>query len=72
MSQSFLNYISRLEEFDRVIGEVNVRVLDDRDNGTVPPDFVIEKALMGMRSFSGSGAEANPLIATLPAKLEKP
>jgi len=69
--QSFLNYISRLEEFDRVIGEVNVRVLDDRDNGTVPPDFVIEKALMGMRSFSGSGAEANPLIATLPAKLEK-
>ena len=69
--QSFLNYISRLEEFDRVIGEVNVRVLDDRDKGTVPPDFVIEKALMGMRSFSGSGAEANPLIATLPAKLEK-
>jgi len=46
-------------------------VLDDRDSGTVPPDFVIEKALMGMRSFSGSGAEANPLIATLPAKLEK-
>ena len=49
----------------RVIGEVKSRVLDDRDNGTVPPDFVIEKALAGMRSFSDGAVEANPLVTTL-------
>jgi len=69
--ESFERYISRLNEFARIIAEVKVRVLDDRDNGTVPPDFVIEKALIGMHSFSDSGAEENPLITTLPAKLEK-
>ena len=36
-------YISRLHEFARVIDEVRVRVIDDRDHGTVPPDFIIEK-----------------------------
>lgn len=69
--QSFLNYISRLEAFTRVIGEVKSRVLDDRDNGTVPPDFVIEKALAGMRSFSDGAVEANPLVTTLSEKLKK-
>jgi len=67
---SLENYISRLREFARVIGEVKMRVMDDRDHGTLPPDFIIEKALVAMRAFAAEGAEENPLVTTLPAKLE--
>jgi len=69
--KSLSRYVSRLQEFVRVIGEVKVRVMDARDNGTVPPDFIIEKTLVGMRAFSGASGNDNALIATLPAKLEK-
>ncbi|MDG1311099.1 MAG: DUF885 family protein [Porticoccaceae bacterium] len=70
-SESLARYVSRLKEFARVIAEVKVRVNDDRDHGTVPPDFIIEKALVGMRAFSDASGEQNALISTLPAKLEK-
>jgi uncharacterized protein (DUF885 family) len=69
--KSFRRYLERLNEFSRVIGETKTRVLDDRDNGVVPPDFIIEKALTGMRAFISEGAEANPLVTTLPEKIEK-
>ena len=68
--KSFERYISRLNEFARVIAEVKIRVIDDRDNGTVPPDFVIEKTLLGMRSFIEGGAKQNPLFVTLPKRIE--
>jgi uncharacterized protein (DUF885 family) len=69
--KSVKRYISRIDEFGRVLGEVKARVEDDRDHGVVPPDFIIEKALVGMRSFIEGGAENNPLVTTLPEKLEK-
>ncbi|WDI30961.1 DUF885 domain-containing protein [Hyphococcus flavus] len=69
--KSVKRYISRLNEFGRVLRETKVRVEDDRDNGVVPPDFVIEKSLTGMRSFIEGGAAENPLVTTLPAKLEE-
>jgi len=68
--KSFKRYISRLNEFSRVIAEVKIRVIDDRDNGTVPPDFVIQKTLLGMRSFIEDGAKQNPLFTTLPEKID--
>ena len=64
-------YISRLHEYGRVLGEVKARVEDDRDHGVIPPDFIIEKALVGMRSFIEAGAAENPLVTTLPDKLDK-
>ena len=67
---SLARYLSRLREFARVIAEVKVRVINDRDNGTIPPDFIIKKALVAMRAFVGEAAAENPLITTLPAKLE--
>ena len=39
--KSMERYIARLHEFARVIEEVKVRIMNDRDNGVVPPDFVI-------------------------------
>ena len=69
--KSLERYISRLTEFSRIIDEVRVRVIDDRNNGVVPPDFVINGALKGMRSFVEGGIEKNPLFSSLPRRLEK-
>ena len=67
--KSVKRYISRLNDFGRVLDEVKTRVEEHRDNGVVAPDFIIEKALIGMRAFIADGAEQNPLVTTLPAKL---
>ena len=48
-----------------------MRVAEDRAAGVIPPDFVIDQSLVGMRAFIADGAAKNPLVTTLPAKLEK-
>ena len=53
-----------------MLRETRERVVDDRENGVIPPDFVIEKALAGMRKFIDGGAGENPLVTTLGPKLE--
>jgi uncharacterized protein (DUF885 family) len=60
-----------VKEFGRVLDEVRARVEDDRAHGVVPPDFIIDKALVGMRAFIEGGADANPLVTTLPDKLKE-
>ena len=67
--KSVRRYLSRLAEFGRVLRETHTRVVDDRTNGVIPPDFVIEKALVGMNKFIDGGAEQNPLVTTLEPKL---
>ncbi|MGI9246468.1 MAG: DUF885 domain-containing protein, partial [Steroidobacteraceae bacterium] len=69
--RSVERYLARLGEFGRVLREVKVRVEDDRAAGVVPPDFVIDQSLKGMRAFVAGGASKNPLVTTLPAKLAK-
>jgi uncharacterized protein (DUF885 family) len=69
--KSVKRYISRLNEFGRVLDETRARVEDDRANGVTPPDFIIEKSLGVMRAFIENGAEKNALVTTLPAKLDK-
>jgi len=69
--KSVRRYLSRLDEFGRVIGETIARVEDDRAHGVTPPDFVIEKSIVGMKAFIDGGAEENPLVTTLPEKLDK-
>lgn len=69
--KSVKRYISRIKEFGRVLGEVQVTVEDHRDHGVVAPDFIIEKTLAGLRAFIDGGATENPLVTTLPAKLDE-
>jgi uncharacterized protein (DUF885 family) len=69
--KSAKRYVARVNEFGRVLREVKVRVEDHRDHGVTPPDFIIEKALAGMRSFIEGGAAENPLVTTLPARLDE-
>ena len=68
-ARSIERYLSRLQEFGRVLREVRVRVEEDRDAGVVPPDFVIDQALTGMHAFIAGGAAGNALVTTLPGKL---
>ena len=69
--KSVRRYISRLNEFERVLKESKDRVEDYRDHGVVAPDFIIEGALKSMRSFIKGGVDANPLVTTMPEKLDK-
>ena len=64
-------YVDRVKEFGRVIDEMIVRVQDYADNGVIAPDFVLEKSMIGMRSFIEGGASENPLVTTVPARLDK-
>ena len=69
--KSVRRYLSRLREFGRVLRETHARVIDDRENGVIPPDFVIEKALVGMNKFIDGGADNSPLVTTLGPKLDE-
>jgi len=69
--KSVRRYLSRLREFGRVLRETHARVIDDRANGVIPPDFVIEKALVGMNKFIAGGADNSPLVTTLGPKLDE-
>jgi uncharacterized protein (DUF885 family) len=69
--KSVRRYLSRLREFGRVLRETHARVIDDRANGVIPPDFVIEKALVGMNKFIEGGAENSPLVTTLGPKVDE-
>lgn len=69
--KSARRYISRLKEFVRVLDEVRERVEEDRAAGVIPPDFIIDKSIGVMQAFIAGGAEANPLVTTLPARLDK-
>ena len=62
-------YVARLNEFGRVLRENHERVIDDREHGVVPPDFIIESALVGMRKFIAGGASDNILVTSLPDRL---
>ncbi|MCE3283806.1 MAG: hypothetical protein K0R70_62 [Steroidobacteraceae bacterium] len=68
-ARSAERYLDRLAEFGRVLRETRVRVEQDRAKGIVPPDFVIDQSLTGMRSFIDGGAARNALVTTLPARL---
>ena len=68
-AKSASRYVSRLNEFARVIGEMQVQVAQNREHGNIPPDFIIEKALSGMRAFSDGDADSNPLVSTFQTKL---
>ncbi|HET7204279.1 MAG TPA: DUF885 domain-containing protein [Steroidobacteraceae bacterium] len=69
--RSVERYLARVQEFGRVLREIKVRVEDDRDHGIVPPDFVIDQSLTGMRAFIEGGAAKNALVTTLPDRLAK-
>ena len=64
-------YLSRVREFGRVLSETHTNVQTHAENGVIAPDFIIEKTILGMESFIKGSVEENPLVKTLPARLDK-
>ena len=69
--KSAKRYLSRVREFGRVLSETHTNVQTHAENGVIAPDFIIEKTILGMESFIKGGVEENPLVKTLPARLDK-
>jgi len=68
--QSAERYVKRLVEFGRVLKEVKVRIEKDRADGITPPDFIIDKALVGMHAFVDGGAADNLLVTSFGPKVD--
>ena len=63
-------YLSRINEFGRVLHEIKIRVESDSEAGVIPPTFIIERSIEVMQNFIAEGVEENPLVNTLGEKLE--
>ena len=58
-------YLSRMEAFARIMDEELEVVRHDVALGIVPPDFVIDKALVQMRTSLGTPVESAPLVESI-------
>ncbi len=65
------NYLSRLNEFGRVLDETHTLVDAHTENGVIAPDFIVNKTIGVLEAFIEDGPEENPLVTTLPEKLDK-
>lgn len=65
------NYLARLREFGRVLNETHEMVDTHTEKGVIPPDFIVNKTIGVLEAFIEDGAAENPLVTTLPERLEK-
>jgi len=65
------NYLSRLREFGRVLNETHVLVDTHTEKGVIPPDFIVKKTIGVLEAFIEDGPAENPLVNTLPKRLEE-
>ncbi len=63
-------YVKRVNDFGRVLREVKVRILADRQAGITPPDFIIDRTLANLRGFIANSAATNILVTSFAAKLD--
>ncbi len=68
---SAMRYVQRLWEFGRVLQEVLIRTEDDIQNGVLPPDFVAEKTLVGLRTFTAQDPDNHSLVTHLRKRLKE-
>jgi uncharacterized protein (DUF885 family) len=63
------DYLSRLGEVGRKFDQVIEGLQKRQQLGVIPPRFVVERVLAGMREFADKPAAQNPLYTNLAAKL---
>lgn len=63
-------YLSRVEDFERVLNEVHELIDQHRQEGFIPPAHIIDLTLDGMRKFIDGGVDENILVTTLPERLK--
>jgi len=64
------NYLSRVREFGRVLNETHVLVDTHTKKGVIAPDFIVEKTIGVLEAFIEDGPAENPLVTTLPDRLD--
>ncbi len=58
-------YLSRLDAFGRILREEAERARADAAKGVIPPDFIIDKALVQMRALRDTPTAEGSLVASL-------
>lgn len=58
-------YLSRMEGFARLMDQETIIAKRDMADGVIPPDFVIDKALVQMKSFADTPLADAPLIKSI-------
>ena len=58
-------YLSRLEAFARLMDQESAIAARDFADGVIPPDFVIDKALIQMKAFAGTPVAEAPLVLSV-------
>lgn len=58
-------YLQRMEGFARLMDEETMLAKRDMADGVIPPDFVIDKALIQMKSFADTPLAEAPLIKSI-------
>jgi uncharacterized protein (DUF885 family) len=70
-AQDAADYVSRLRAFGGVFDGVIEEIKHDGDQGVVPPDFAMQKAIGVVDAFLAAPPKDNPLYGTLVEKLDK-
>ncbi len=58
-------YLQRMEGFARLMDQETLIARRDMADGVIPPDFVIDKALIQMRSFADTPVADAPLVKSI-------
>ncbi len=58
-------YLSRMEGFARLMDQETALAKADFADGVIPPDFVIDKALIQMRAFADTPTAEAPLVVSI-------
>ena len=58
-------YLSRLNEFARILDQERETVGHDVGRGIIPPDFALDKALVQMRALRDASPETSPLVQSV-------
>ena len=58
-------YLSRLNEFARILDQERETVGHDIARGIIPPDFALDKALVQMRALRDATPESSPLVQSV-------
>jgi uncharacterized protein (DUF885 family) len=58
-------YLARLEAFARLMDQETAIAQRDFADGVVPPDFILDKALIQMKAFAGTPTAQAPLVLSV-------
>ncbi|MDQ0462415.1 uncharacterized protein (DUF885 family) [Caulobacter ginsengisoli] len=58
-------YLARLEAFSRVLDQEVVIARRDAAQGVIPPDFIIDKTLIQLKTMIANGADKSPLVESI-------